>query len=59
MDKAKADDVSHSTQLSSVLHPSQCGALEQSHAHVFCDVVPFDKGQAEILAHLPPALFNF
>lgn len=47
------------TQLSSVLRRSQSGALEQSHAHVFYDVFPFNKGQAEILAHLPTALFNF
>lgn len=56
--KAKADDLSVTSQLSSVLRPPQSGAPKRSHAQVFCDIVPFDERQAEILAHLPTALFN-
>lgn len=57
MENARADDLSDSTQLSSMSHPSQPGALGQSHARVFGDVFPLNEGQAEILAHLPTALF--
>lgn len=42
-----------------LLHPSQSGAPELSHARVLCDVSPFNKEQAEILPHFSTTLFNF